>query len=122
MAIANLALRFVVELVGVAALALWGLGASTDGVLRIVLALLAPLALIVVWAFVVAPKASNPLTQVQRNVIGTALLLAAAAALAAADQSEAAIVFASVVIANQILLIAFGESAGAALRPADRPH
>jgi uncharacterized membrane protein YtjA (UPF0391 family) len=108
MATANAAFRFVVELVGVGALGYWGLQAAGEGIARIVLAVGAPLALIVVWAIVVAPNATNPLSQPQRDVIGTALLLAAAVVLAAAGQPVAAVVFGASVAVNWALLAVLG--------------
>ncbi|HEX5148643.1 MAG TPA: YrdB family protein [Candidatus Limnocylindrales bacterium] len=115
MATANLALRFVVELVGVGALAYSSFQASSDGVIRTALAIGAPLALIVVWALVVAPNATNALTQPQRDVVGTALLVLVALAMAATGQPAAAIVFGAVVVLNWALLIVFGPDAAAAL-------
>jgi hypothetical protein len=122
MAIANLALRFFVELGGVAALASWGYQAVDDGPGRIVLAIGASLALIAVWAVVVARNADNPLTQPQRDLIGTGLLLVAAAALFAAGQPVAAVAFGAVVVVNWILLIAFGPAAIEALTAAASRH
>ena len=56
----NLALRFVLELAGLVACAV----AGYDGVLgpaRWLAAIGAPVALAVFWAFVVAPRAANPI-------------------------------------------------------------
>jgi len=109
MATANLALRFVVELVGVGALAYWGLNAPAAGVARIALTIGAPLALIAVWATVVAPSAASGLSQPHKDLLGTALLILAAGALALVGQRAAAAVFASVVVVNWVLLVLFGE-------------
>jgi hypothetical protein len=114
MAIANLALRFVVELVGVGALAYWG-SQATDGPAALVLAVGAPLAMVVVWAIVVAPKARNPLTQPQRDLIGTGLLLGSAAALLAAGEATVAFAFAAIVVVNWILLVVHGPEARATM-------
>jgi hypothetical protein len=111
MATANAAFRFIVELVGVGALGYWGWGVAGDGIARIALAVGAPLALIVVWAIVVAPNATNPLAQPQRDVIGTALLLTTALALAAAGQPIAAVVLGAAVVANWALLVILGSGA-----------
>lgn len=110
MATVNAAFRFVVELAGVGALGYWGLQAA-GGIARIALAVGAPLALIVAWAIVVAPNATNPLSQLQRDAIGTALLLGAAVALATASQPIAAVVFGAAVVANWALLAVFGPGA-----------
>ena len=108
MAIANLALRFVVELLGVAAFGYWGYQAAAGGPAGIVPAIGVALALIAVWAVVVATNADNALTQPQRDVIGTGLLLLSATALFAAGQPAAAVAFGAVVVVNWLLLIAFG--------------
>ncbi len=110
MAIANIALHFVVELIGFAAVGYWG-SQVADGPARIVLAIAAPLVMIVVWAVVLAPKARSPLTQPQRDVIGTGLLLGSAAALAAAAQPVAGLVFGGMVIVSWILLVVGGSDA-----------
>jgi Protein of unknown function (DUF2568) len=109
MATANLVLRFVVELVGIGALAYWGFNATGDGIGRIALMIGAPLVLIVIWATVVAPKTANGLSQPQKDVIGTVLLLVAAGALAAVGQPAAAVAFGAVVLVNWGLLVVFGE-------------
>lgn len=109
MAVANLALRFVVELIGVGAFAYWGWQTASAGLGRIALAIGAPVAFTVVWAMVIAPNATNALAQPQRDIIGTALLLLAAGALAAAGQPAAAVAIGAVVLLNWVLLIVFGQ-------------
>ena len=110
MAIANLALRFALELFGVGAVAYWGFQTS------IALGIAAALGLILVWAVVVAPKARNPLTQSKRSLIGTVLLVLAAFVLATAGHPAVALAFAGVVLLNQALLIHLGGDAAASLR------
>ena len=73
MAIANLTIRFIVELAGIAAFGYWGLQVGGPA-----LAVVAVAIAIVVWAVVVAPKARNRLSQEQRDIVGTAILLLAA--------------------------------------------
>jgi hypothetical protein len=96
----NDALRFVLELVGIAALAIWGWTAGGTGPLRFLLAIAAPLALILVWAFLIAPKADSPLAPTPRMIVGSVLLLVAAAALAAAGHPGPALVFGVLVVVN----------------------
>ena len=69
------------------------------------------LAFIVVLWLVVAPNTANGLSQQQKDIIGTALLLGAAGALAIAGQPGLAIGFAVVVIVNAALLFVFGTDA-----------
>ena len=77
--------------------------------------------MIVVWALVVAPKATNPLTQTQRDLIGTGLLLIAASALAVAGQPAIALGFATVVVIDWLIIMAIGPEAVAVVRPS-RSH
>jgi uncharacterized protein DUF2568 len=108
MGIAASAVRFIVELLGVGAVAYWGWQTGPDGIGRVALALAATAAFVVVWAFVVAPKADNPLSQPTRDVIGTGLLLLAAGGLAVAGQPGFAAAFAAIVVIDQLVMVALG--------------
>ena len=116
MGMAALAIRFFVELLGIVAVAYWGWQTGPEGIGRIALAVGAAVALIVVWAFVVAPKADNPLSQQARDIIGTGLLLVAAAGLAVAGQPQIAIVFAVVIVVDWLALVVIAPDAYRALR------
>jgi hypothetical protein len=116
MTIATLAVRFLVEVIGIGAVAYWGFQA-VDGFGRIALGIGAAVAFIVLWSLVIAPKATNPLTQPQRDLIGTAQLLLAAGALAAAGQPGLAVAFAAVVLVDWLILVVLGPSAVDAVRP-----
>lgn len=70
-----------------------------------------PLSLIVVWAFVVAPGADNPLSPTTRMLIGRVLLLVAAAALAAAGRPRWGAVVAAVIVLNTISMLVFPDDA-----------
>jgi Protein of unknown function (DUF2568) len=111
MASANLVLRFALELAGVAALAYYGFNAPLAAPLRWIAAIGIPVAFVAIWALVVAPNTMNGLTQAQKDVIGTVLLLAAAGALALAGQQSLAVGFAIAIIVNAILLFVFGQDA-----------
>jgi hypothetical protein len=116
MAILALTLRFLLELAGVAALACWGLSVPVDGPLRAVPAAGAPLALILLWAIVVAPNATNRLPQARRQLIGTILLLATSVALATAGQPGAAIALGILVVIDALWLSALGDAADVTLQ------
>lgn len=107
MAIAILATRFFVELAGFVA---FGVAASelAGGP---VAGLMVAVAVVAVWAVLIAPKARNPLTQTQRDDVGTAVLLLGSAALIAADLPLAGIGLAVVVILNAIALRVIGPGA-----------
>ena len=122
MGVAALAIRSIVELLGVVALAYWGWQTGPEGIGRIVLAVGAAVALIVVWAFVVAPKADNALSQPVRDIIGTVLLLMAAGGLAAAGQPGLGVVFAAVVVIDWLATVVIGPDALRALRPSTAPR
>lgn len=75
-----------------------------------------------VWAFVVAPKADNPLSQQVRDVIGTVLLLVAAGGLAAAGEPTLATVFAAVIVIDWLAIVVIGPDASQALRSSTASH
>lgn len=108
MGYANLALRFLLELAGVAAVAWWGYQLSGDGALRIVLAIAVPAVFVLAWWRVVAPRAVNPIAQPMRVLIGTALLLVAAVGLWTADQALLAAIYAALVLGNAALMPVLG--------------
>jgi hypothetical protein len=108
MTLIALTTRFIVELVAFGAVGYWGLQTAPDGIARIVLAIGAPLALIVLWARFIAPKAPSPLTQPQRDLVGTGIMLVAACALAAAGQPSLGLAFAVVVVVDWLIIVALG--------------
>lgn len=100
-----LALRFLLEVAGVAALAWWGIRTGSDDVSRTLLAVVAAGGLIIVWALLVAPKARNPLSPLTRWLLGTVLLMLAAVALWTAGAPEAALVFGALVAVDTAVLL-----------------
>ncbi len=112
MAIANFTLRFVLELAGIAAYAYWG--SQVAGPAGAVVAMAGA---VVVWAVVVAPKTRNGLSQPQKDVVGTAILLVAAVLLVVAAQPIAGLVFGAVVLTNAAILAALGPGARDAFGP-----
>jgi hypothetical protein len=108
MAVANLALRFLLELAGVGALGYWGWQATDAFPQRLLVAVFAGGSLVVVWALVVSPKASNTIPQDVRMFIGTGLLLVAAAALAVAGEPVAGLALGILVVVNQGLVLVLG--------------
>ena len=97
---ANLALRFVLELAALAALAYWGWGVTW------VLAIAAPAAWIVLWATFGSPKARVKLSTPWRIVFEAVVFGAAAAALWAAGQEVGALVLFAAWAANRAALTA----------------
>ena len=117
MTMAALAVRFLVEVIAIGAVGYWGYQAIDDGVGRIALAVAAVAAFIVVWGTLIAPKATNPLTQPQRDLVGTGVLLLAAGALTVAGQPGFALAFAVVVVIDWLVMIALGREAVSTVRP-----
>ena len=113
--VANLAVRFFVELIGVGLVGYWGFTASDHAVVRVLLGVGAVVVFIVIWGLFLAPTASSGLSKVQKDILGTIVLLIAAGAFAAAGQPTAALVFAAVVIVNAALLFVFGDAAAESL-------
>jgi Protein of unknown function (DUF2568) len=103
----NAGLRFVLELVGIVALGIWGWTAAGESPFRIALAIAAPLVLIAVWARLIAPRSRSPLDPRTRFVVGSGLLLATAGALWAAGHPTAAALFAILIAVNTALAFAF---------------
>ena len=111
MDLVNLAVRFLVELVGVAFIGYWGFTASDNTFVRVLLGAGAVVVFVVIWGAFLAPNASSGLSTAQKNVLGTLVLLIAAGAFAAAGQPAAALVFAVVVLINAALLFVLGGAA-----------
>ena len=80
----NLVFRFILELIVLAALAVWGFGASTELVVQLALGLGAPAIVIVVWAMFVSPKATRRLEDPARLVLEVVVFGAGVVALIAA--------------------------------------
>jgi hypothetical protein len=104
----NLVLRFALEVSGVVAVAYVAYQA-TEGPFRWALAIGAPAVVIGLWAFVIAPGASNPIPAGARVVLGSAVLLVAAGALYLAGQEVPAAVFAGLIAVNTLLLFLLPE-------------
>jgi Protein of unknown function (DUF2568) len=112
MQLANLALKFLLEVVGLASVAYWAFTIADQLPARLVLAVTAAALFIGVWGVFLAPTASSGLSQAQKNVLGGLVLLIAAAALGAAGQSTAALVYGAAVIVNAGLLLVLGDDPG----------
>ena len=100
MTAANLALRFLLELAALTALAYWGWGVSW------VVAIAAPAAWIALWATFGSPKARVTLSATQRIAFEAVVFGAAAVALWAAGQEVLAVVLAAAWAGNKAALTA----------------
>ena len=95
---ALLALRFLLELAALAAVAWWGAGVSVAA------GILAPIAFAVLWGLFVAPKAKIALPPPSRLAVELVLWTLAAAALAAAWTPAAGAAFGAVAVADGLAL------------------
>ena len=106
---ANLALRFLLELCVLAALAYWGFQTGQTTIVRIVLGIGAPLVAVVVWALLGAPKAPWHLKGVWRLLLEVVFFGLPAVALFVVGQHILGIVFALVFILNTILIYTWSQ-------------
>jgi hypothetical protein len=102
--VANLALRFVLELTALA-----GLAEGGDGIAGWPLAALAVVAGGVVWGLWCAPRARRRLPRLPRTAVEAVVFGLGAAGYAAAGRTALAVGFAVVAAANWALLYAQGE-------------
>jgi uncharacterized protein DUF2568 len=103
---ANLAVKFLLELAAIAALAYWG-ARTGHGAWAVAAAIAAPLAAVLVWGLFAAPRARRRLPVPARAPLELAVFGLAAAGLAAAGAVTLAIIFGAVVIVNAVLLTVF---------------
>ncbi|HLJ35646.1 MAG TPA: YrdB family protein [Ktedonobacteraceae bacterium] len=106
---ANLALRFLLELCVLAALAYWGFQTGQTTIARIVLGIGAPLVAVVVWALLGAPKAPWHLKGAWRLLLEVVFFGLPAVALFVAGQHILGVAFALVFILNTILIYAWSQ-------------
>lgn len=99
---ANDGLRFLLELSGLAALALWGFRVA-DGALQWVLGLGAPLVMAIAWGLFMSPKAPVRLEDPLRLLAELAIFGGACAALATAGRPQLAVIFAVAVAVHLTL-------------------
>jgi hypothetical protein len=100
---ANLALAFLLELCALAALGYWGFVTGGGLPAKIGLGVGVPLLAAVLWGVFESPRASLPLPEPWHLLFALAFFGCAAAALYAAQHARVALVFALVVILNQVL-------------------
>jgi Protein of unknown function (DUF2568) len=108
MKIANLALKFALELCAFAALAYWGATAA-DGVLAVALAIAAPGVAIGLWSVFAAPRSERRLSTWPRLAFELGVFAVAVAALAVAGWAAGAVVLAALVVINTAALLAAGQ-------------
>ena len=104
MRFANLVLRFLLELAGLAAFGYWGFVAGADLRSKLLLGLGAPVLAAVLWGLFASPKAAVPLPAPAKLAFEIAWFGAAAAGLAHAGRPAYAVVLVVVYAVNRVLL------------------
>ncbi|MGA2829391.1 MAG: YrdB family protein [Streptosporangiaceae bacterium] len=103
-AAATAAVRFLVELGAYASLAYWGQWAGSTGPERVGLAVLAPLAAILVWSRYLAPRAPRRLGDPAALVSELVIFAIASVALAVSSTAGLAAVLAVIAALNAVLV------------------
>jgi hypothetical protein len=122
-AAANAAVRFLVELAAYASLAYWGQWAGRTGPERVGLAVLAPLAAILVWSRYLAPRAPRRLGDPAALVSELVIFAVAGVALAVSPTAYLGAVLAVIAALNAVLVRVLrppGAETGAAPPDGDR--
>jgi len=102
--LANLALRFLLELCALAALGYWGFKTGESVVAKVGLGIGAPLLAAVVWGTFLAPRATIPMTGLLGLVLELVVFGLAAAALYSAGRPTLAWVLMLVFVINRVLI------------------
>jgi hypothetical protein len=108
---ANLLLKFLLELAALASFAIWG-AETGSGVVAVVLAIAAPLAMVVLWGRFAAPRAPGRLSVRTRIPFELTVFALAVVGLLTVGHTVAAIVLAGVVVVNSLALTAFDQWEG----------
>lgn len=107
----NLVFRFILELVVLLALFLWGMSMSDSLPIQLLLAIGAPLLVMVTWALFVAPRAARRLADPARLVLELVIWALAALALALAVDPVVALMFAAAVLISLALMFVWEQRA-----------
>lgn len=105
---ANLAIKFGLELAALASFAYWG-STLPGAALSAIIAVSAPVAMIVLWGTFAAPRARRRLSRDTRIPFELTVFALAAGALLASGEPALAVAFATSVAVNSILLTAFDQ-------------
>jgi len=105
----NLALRFVLEMFALGAVAYWGFKSGKDGILKWLMAIGAPALLAVIWGVFGSPKAVMKLTGILHFTVEVLAFGLPALALYFADKQNLAFIYMVVVIINRILMFIWNQ-------------
>jgi hypothetical protein len=105
----NLVFRFVLELVVLVALFLWGVSVSGELIIQVVLGLGAPALALVTWGLFVAPKASRRLPDPQRLAVEVVVFGAGVLAFLAAGRLVLGLLLAAAATLSLVLMWYWGQ-------------
>lgn len=103
--LANLALRFALEVGALIAVGYWGWSASMRPFARAALAVVVPVVVAVVWGLFISPKARFPAGLVGRAILGLLVFLVAAAALYGRGHARLGMTFGGLAVVSSALLL-----------------
>jgi hypothetical protein len=106
---ANLALKFLLELAALAALAVTGLSLDASLLVRVAVAIVAPVVAAFVWGRWCAPRSPRRLATTPRIIVELVVLLGSAAGLALMGDAAVAAVLSGLVVINLALLFLLGD-------------
>jgi hypothetical protein len=105
----NLVFRFVLELVVLVALFLWGVSTSGELLVQVVMGLAAPAAAIAIWGLFVAPRASRRLPDPQRLAVEIVVFGAGVLAFLARGDLLLGVLLAAAAAISLVLMFYWGQ-------------
>jgi hypothetical protein len=105
----NLAFRFLLEIAALAAFAYWGWQSVDPAWLRLILAVITPLAAATLWGRFIAPKARTRLADPVRAAVEVLFFAGATAALAAAGAGTVAVTYGGAAALSLALMFVFDQ-------------
>ena len=101
----NNLVSFLLELAMLAALGYWGFTVGSSALLKWLLGIGVPVAVIVFWSFFMAPNSAQRLPWPWVPIVSLVLFLASAVALYVANARSAALLLAAITIVNVTLVL-----------------
>lgn len=100
----NLAVRFLLELCMLAAVAFWGFKTQNNWLMKILLGIGLPVLIATLWGIFLAPKATHPLSGASFLILELILFATGALALFASGKPTLGWIYTVTVIVNKIFL------------------
>ena len=100
----NLGLSFLLELAMLAAYGYWGFNTGSSTLIHWILGLGIPIVAIIIWSIYNAPMSKRRLPRTPRTILEVVMFSLGAVLLALSGQTTWAIIFAVLIVVNQVLL------------------